>query len=178
MNAMSTTTEAVADLSAQAFWFVSGVVAGIDPGLQGAIALFEPATGWLEVTDMPIYARNGRNVVNGHAVADILTSCAVRFAVIEEPGVRPGQDVGRQARFHRGSGVIEGVVAAKCIPFKFVAASKWKAVVGLKGIGKDGSRDLASRLFPTYSGQFARKKDDGRAESAILAAYAARHGAQ
>jgi hypothetical protein len=29
------------------------IVYGIDPGLSGAIALYRPSDGWLEVHDMP-----------------------------------------------------------------------------------------------------------------------------
>jgi crossover junction endodeoxyribonuclease RuvC len=35
--------------------------------------------------------------------------------------------------------------------------------------GKDGSRLRAIELFPNYGQLFARKKDDGRADAALLA---------
>ncbi len=39
---------------------------------------------------------------------------------------------------------------------------------------KDASRAMACRLFPRHSALFARKKDDGRSEAALLAMYGAR----
>ena len=37
--------------------------------------------------------------------------------------------------------------------------------------GKEQCRPMALRLFPTCAEQFARKKDPGRAEAALLAYY-------
>jgi hypothetical protein len=36
---------------------------------------------------------------------------------------------------------------------------------------KDGAREMAMRLWPSKSELFKRKKDDGRAEAALLALY-------
>jgi len=35
--------------------------------------------------------------------------------------------------------------------------------------GKDGARARAAELFPAYAQMFARKKDDGRADAALIA---------
>jgi crossover junction endodeoxyribonuclease RuvC len=58
------------------------------------------------------------------------------------------------------------------IPHQLVTAAKWKKYFNLsqdKGI----SRRLASERFPHDAEQFSRVKDDGRAEAALLALYAA-----
>jgi crossover junction endodeoxyribonuclease RuvC len=38
---------------------------------------------------------------------------------------------------------------------------------------KDTSRQLAMQRFPDYAEKFVRKKDDGRAEAALIALYGA-----
>jgi crossover junction endodeoxyribonuclease RuvC len=48
----------------------------------------------------------------------------------------------------------------------------WKRALGVKG-DKDVSRQRASALLPRHSGLWLRKKDDGRAEAALIAYYGA-----
>jgi crossover junction endodeoxyribonuclease RuvC len=53
-----------------------------------------------------------------------------------------------------------------------VTPQAWQKAAGVRG-GKDGARQRACELFPNYAGLFARKKDDGRADAACMAWYAA-----
>ena len=48
-----------------------------------------------------------------------------------------------------------------------VSPSTWKAAMGLTS-DKDKARERASFLIPTHKHLFARKKDDGMAEAALL----------
>ena len=50
----------------------------------------------------------------------------------------------------------------------------WKRAVGLSLASKDASRSEAIRRWPAHAACFARVKDDGRAEAALIA-VAARH---
>ena len=52
-------------------------VVGIDPGLTGALALFEPTTGELTVEDVPTFRVNGRGVVDHYGLGRIVVSTAV-----------------------------------------------------------------------------------------------------
>jgi crossover junction endodeoxyribonuclease RuvC len=70
--------------------------------------------------------------------------------------------------FDRARGVIEGVLAAAGIPVRFVAPSAWKRAVGLTLKSKDAARSEAIRRWPDHAALFARVKDDGRAESALI----------
>lgn len=40
---------------------------------------------------------------------------------------------------------------------------------------KERSREIATQLFPEHSKEFAKVKDDGRAEAALIARYASVH---
>ena len=79
-----------------------------------------------------------------------------------------------QARlaFGRSKGVIEGVCAAAGVPVAFITPSSWKRAIGIPP-GKDGAKDAARseaiRRWPGQAGLFARVKDDGRAEAALIA---------
>ena len=70
-------------------------------------------------------------------------------------------------------GVIEGAMAALGLPVAFVTPPVWKRAVGIAP-GKDGAKDAARseaiRRWPAHAGLFARVKDDGRAEAALIGA--------
>jgi crossover junction endodeoxyribonuclease RuvC len=67
---------------------------------------------------------------------------------------------------------IEGVLAAAGLPIAFLTPRTWKRLVGIPP-GKDGAKDAARseaiRRWPQHAALFARVKDDGRAEAALIA---------
>jgi len=150
---------------------------GIDPGLNGAIAFLDTEKGHLSVVDMPTFEvkRNNKakREVSPHGLADVLSlSQNVAGVVLERVGAMPGQGVTSVFSFGRSVGVIEGILAAEHIPVSIVTPQAWQKAAGVRG-GKDGARQRACELFPNYAGLFARKKDDGRADAACMAWYAA-----
>ena len=150
---------------------------GIDPGLSGAIAFLDVEKGHLSVVDMPTFEvqRNGKvkREVSPHGVAAVLSlSQNVSAVVLERVGAMPGQGVTSVFSFGRSVGVIEGVLAAEHLAVSIVTPQAWQKAAGVRG-GKDGARQRACELFPNYAGLFARKKDDGRADAACMAWYAA-----
>ena len=152
---------------------------GIDPGLNGAIAFFDTEKGHLSVLDMPVLEvqRNGKTKkeISPHGLASILTLGACGWkpaAVLERVGAMPGQGVTSVFSFGRSVGLVEGVLAAYNIPVSIVTPQAWQKAAAVRG-GKDGSRQRACELFPNYANLFARKKDDGRADAACMAWYAA-----
>ena len=66
--------------------------------------------------------------------------------------------------------MIKGVLSTLGIPFTPVSPSKWKKTFNL-GKDKNESRAAATRLFPDLASEFARKKDDGRAEAILIAKW-------
>ena len=149
---------------------------GIDPGLNGAIAYFDVEDGHLAIVDMPTFEvkRNSKvkREVSPSGVAHELTVVNVRGVVLERVGAMPGQGVTSVFSFGRSTGIIEGILAAFEMPVNIVTPQEWQKAAGVRG-GKDGSRMRACELFPNYATLFARKKDDGRADAALMAWYAA-----
>ena len=84
----------------------------------------------------------------------------------------PKQGVSSTFKFGKAYGVVIGVVAALKIPVHFVAPSVWKRHFGLSA-DKEEARARALQYWPERAELFARKKDHGRAEAALLARYAA-----
>jgi crossover junction endodeoxyribonuclease RuvC len=67
-------------------------------------------------------------------------------------------------------GVVEAIICSYKIPFSYVTPQSWKKAMQCPK-EKDASRMRASQLLPKFSHNWDRKKDDGRAESALIALY-------
>lgn len=153
---------------------------GIDPGKTGAIAVFRPRSGRLDVFDMPTIeiTRNGKNKVElspimlANQLSDFTHFRPVPKVVMERVGAMPGQGVTSMFSFGRSVGIVEGVLAALCFSVTIVAPRLWQSAAQVRD-GKDGSRARAMELFPAYASYFKLKKHDGRADAALMAWYGA-----
>lgn len=157
------------------------VFIGIDPGVAGALAVICPECG-PRVWDTPvaIVKRTRKEYLVGDMRQVLNLLCGhgrfPRMAVLEEGIPMPSQSSRTTYGTGRGGGLWEGLLAGLGIPYERVAPAKWKKSMGLTGQDKGGSRVLAQRLFPAIAGEFARAKDDGRAEAILLAEYRRRQG--
>jgi crossover junction endodeoxyribonuclease RuvC len=150
------------------------VILGIDPGKSGALALYDPATGALEVEDVPTLQIGSKRTLDHYALARTVDNWARHNPVVylELVGSMPGEGHAGAFDFGRTSGLLCGVCAAHFLRIEWVTPGVWKRALGVKG-DKDVSRQRASALLPRHSGLWLRKKDDGRAEAALIAYYGA-----
>jgi crossover junction endodeoxyribonuclease RuvC len=151
---------------------VTSTIIGVDIGATGALALVDESGELIDVSDMPIL-RDGpsnRPAVNGPLLAELVGRWRADRAFVEYVGARPGA-IGAFA-FGRSRGVIEGVLAALAVPASHIAPAAWKRAVGIAA-GREGAKDAARseaiRRWPAKAALFARVKDDGRAEAALIA---------
>jgi crossover junction endodeoxyribonuclease RuvC len=144
---------------------------GIDIGVQGAIALLTAEGELVEVFDMPVLADGpkGRRSVNAPLLTSIVFKNHATRAFVEYVAARPGEGAVGAFAFGRSRGVVEGVLAACGVPCKFLTPASWKRDVGLSLGSKDASRAEAIRRWPSQANLFARVRDDGRAEAALIA---------
>lgn len=151
-------------------------ILGIDPGASGALVCLCTDTQKLEIFDTPTVTikRGTRQVrqVNAYLLTEIVRELRADRAVVEAVHAMPGQGVSSMFAFGRALGVIEGVLAGLNVPITLVPPAEWTKVMRVKG-GKDGARNRAMEIYPLYAGQFARVKDDGRADATLLATYGA-----
>jgi crossover junction endodeoxyribonuclease RuvC len=153
------------------------IVAGIDPGLTGAIARFDAATEALvDVVDMPIFrlakAGKGSKIVDAYLVAVLLgRGCGHVF--VERQQTRPGQAAQAVAKTFTGYGVILGVIAALGIPVTHVSSHQWKTALRVPA-AKDGARARASELVRGGAAHWPLVKHDGRAEASLIALWGLR----
>lgn len=142
---------------------------GVDPGVSGALAFYFPARPErVAVYDMPAVDKE----VNAVGVQKLIRDFRPVGAVVELVGARPGQGVSSMFKFGLAFGVVRGVIAAESVPMIFVTPAKWKKHFSLNA-DKEKSRALALQTWPVCGDAFSRVKDDGRAEAALLARYAA-----
>lgn len=153
------------------------IILGIDPGLSGALALYNTSEGTVDVIDMPVLevVRNGKKKreVSAQALANQLVGRNITSAFLERVNAMAGQGVTSVFSFGRSSGIVEGVLAAYDIPTTLVTPQAWQKAVGQRA-GKDGSRERAMQLFPAQADLFQRKKDDGRSDAVLIAYYGAK----
>jgi len=151
---------------------------GIDPGLSGAIAVFDLKNGKLTIHDMPTMeirvGKSNKNVISERQLVTILDEPKGAVAFCEKVNAMPGQGVTSMFNFGMGFGIVRGVLAALGYGYTLVTPAQWKKKLGVPQ-GKDGSRHRAMELFPAYAELFRRKKDDGRAEAALIAYWGAVH---
>lgn len=157
---------------------------GVDPGAGGALALVRHLhslggtdTLQVQVVDMPVHVVKDKRRIDLHALVRQLRQWAMVYgdlnALVENVSAMPGQSPNGMFSFGFACGAVQTAVAAADIPMRLVTPQVWKKHYGLKGgrENKDLARQLACRLFPQFADLFARKKDDGRAEAALLANY-------
>lgn len=161
-------------------------IIGIDPGLSGALAIYQPDSGTLRIEDVPTHTlfkaktgggKKAKAYVDLIALANIVdgwigAANKSPLVVIEQVGSMPGQGVASCFDFGRTTGILMGVCAAHFLRIEQVPPSVWKRVLKVPA-AKDGARARASQLLPRHSHYWPRVKDDGRAEAALIALYGA-----
>jgi crossover junction endodeoxyribonuclease RuvC len=72
----------------------------------------------------------------------------------------------QKSRLHRGC------PGARAVPISFITPAHWKRLVGIprgKEAAKDAAKSEVISRWPDKAAMCARVKDDGRAESALIA---------
>lgn len=158
---------------------------GIDPGVSGAIALWDPSIDHLIVEDMPTFTiKRGKSqkrevdVVRLHTMLSNVACNIVQCAIIEQsmPAMRgAGRGVSAMSAHSTGVnwGIAYGCLVATRVPSQIAPPATWKRAMACPA-DKDAARKRASQLLPQHAHLWARAKDDGRAEAALIALYAER----
>lgn len=142
-------------------------IMGVDPGLKGAFAFYFPQyPDRAGVSDMPVVA----GMIDAATLARFVAEIKPDVAIVELVASRPGQSAPSTFKFGEGCGVIRGVLSALNVPVHYASPQRWKRHFHLSS-DKEESRRRALELFPASAALFSRKKDEGRAEAALIARY-------
>jgi crossover junction endodeoxyribonuclease RuvC len=130
---------------------------GVDPGLTGALALLDGAH-LVDIADMPVIA----GTVDAYQLAALLAEWGrVDRVAVELQQAMPRQGVASTFR-----------VAALERPVTHVTPAMWTRQLRV-GANKGAHRRRAMDEWPAMADRFARVKDDGRADAALIALWAA-----
>jgi len=150
------------------------VYCGIDPGLGGAVGFVTAEGVFHAVADMPVLPTStGRRVLDAAGLADVLRTYRPAFVLVERVGARPGEGATGAFSFGHTFGGILGVLGALGLAHDLIQPAVWKRKAGIPpGADKAVSVLTAKRLLPCAARHLTRAKDDGRAESLLLALQA------
>ena len=152
------------------------IVLGIDPGLEGALALYDE-TGLLDVYKMPAVKSTGRGrEVLWATLNDVWNA---RFywaghAFLERVNARPLDGSSSAFKFGSIYGGLRGMIVGKMIPYTLVTPGVWMKEMGVGRGSQEASVIRAEQLFPGHAQHFRGPrggKVDGVAEAALIAKY-------
>jgi len=163
---------------------------GIDPGLDGALAVLDESGAVVSVVDMPtislvkkgkksksgkpLHKRQPMHVVMAEIVKDAKERGNVVVAGMELVSSMPKQGVTSMFSMGRGVGSWEGIVAALDLPIDYITPQSWKKSFGLLGTDKNASILKAQQSIKGAAGYLTLVKHDGRAEAILIAEYTRR----
>lgn len=165
------------------------IITAVDPGLKGGFAVYDTtAADLLAVYPMPVYARQltrakSRNFLDEAGAVATLKSLrdllGAELMCIEAVGGIPGQSAAGAFTFGEGCGIIVGAARAFGYRIERAPPNNWKRAMRVPSSKKPGdktpSRARASEVFPRFASHWGRVGQDGLAEAALIAKFAAEH---
>lgn len=171
------------------------IVIGIDCGLRGAVAFYDPVAKRL-VSTMPMPVITDATLFSGVPIGSVgplkspkleidgytLSRALLRhredisMVVVEKVASSPQMGVVSSFRFGQGFGVVQGVIQALGLPVRYIYPGVWKPGMGLSS-DKSLSTVKAVELFPEWETTFTAKKQRATAdlaEAALIAYYGCR----
>jgi len=161
------------------------IVAGCDPGADGAVAFIDAETcRVIGVVDMPMAGPElmVRDLANELLAALDERRCGHLWVERQNPYAGPGRRIGASSAFHLGERymAVKAIAACHGWPLSIVTASKWKGHYGIRA-DKALALDCAGRLLPEDAGLWTarrgyctRARAIGRAEAALIGLYGIR----
>jgi crossover junction endodeoxyribonuclease RuvC len=154
------------------------LIIGIDPGISGSICFFQDGK-IMDVVEMPtmIEGKKNKKQVNGSQIFNEILERIRNIdkkdikVVIEQVSAMPGQGVTSMFNFGQSYGILKGICSAMQLPMYFVRPAKWKKYFNLINSEKDASRTRAIEIFPYFSTQLSRKKDNNKADAILIASF-------
>ena len=154
------------------------LIIAIDPGISGSICFFEDGE-ILDVIEMPTMTEGKKNKkqVNGSQIYNEilkkikLTDKKNVRVIIEQVSAMPGQGVTSMFNFGQSFGILKGICSAMHLPVYYVRPARWKKYFNLINSEKDASRTRAIEIFPYFSSQLSKKKDNNKADAILIASF-------
>jgi len=145
------------------------IYCGIDPGLSGAIAFLEEAGTIIDVVKMPVIRNGTKRQICVGSLLQLLEKFNPSHTAIEKVHAMPGQGVASMFTFGYCCGLLEGVLAARSLPYGHVTPQAWQKRL-FEGVdaamGKKRSAIVVAKRWPTW-----RSVTDGEADAMCIAEW-------
>jgi hypothetical protein len=149
-------------------------IIGIDPGIQGAIALIDTDQWTLAVIDMPLEAGvKGKSKVSAGGLLQAIRVAQPDHAFLENVTASPQQGVTSAFSFGDGFGCARTALLASGCQLTLPRPQDWKRETKTP-TEKRQATTRAAQLFPSAHSAFYGPRGgayDGRAEASLLAFY-------
>jgi len=145
-------------------------ICGIDPGFKGGLSLIDSETNETVCSPMPVIVTDGKTKLDVDGVIEWFRTNRPERVLLELVHAMPGQGVTSMFNFGKGYGEIIGVSHAMGAPPVYITPQKWKKHFNL-GQDKNASLELVKTLFPDFDRLWKFKKNEGIAESVLIAKY-------
>lgn len=150
----------------------SRVTIGIDPGLNGAIAVLDEQGHVLAAQVLPTLGKGTNRIPDGHRIWKWLQHAHKdSIVILEKVWSQPKEGPTGAFRFGTAYGYLKALVdlsELKCIN---PAATTWKRKMKLYGQDKENIRQLAIAQHPEAREVLKHKKNHNTAEAIFLAEY-------
>jgi len=156
------------------------IVAGIDPGKTGALAVIDLERRVLMVHITPtIRVGKTKRDYDVGAMRDLLLCHPIQMCMIERQQAFPGQGRSSALSLGVGYGIWLGLLGALDVPHQIVSPRLWSGMMmrGVEGVGKQRNIKAARLVFPKQSllaTERSRKPHDGIADALLIAEYCSR----
>lgn len=153
------------------------MILAIDPGLTGALALYDPDLDFLHTEPLPVQWRivnkKKKHELDLKAMFAWIAQRAAHITdvIVEQPAAMPGVGAVSQFNFGRTCGQCEAlIIGMGFTTLSMVHPVKWKSALDVAS-DKRRSRARAAKLLPTHAKKFELARNEGEAEAAMLALY-------
>lgn len=152
------------------------MILAIDPGITGAIAMYDPDIDYLHAEPLPIQWRmvnkKKKFELDLKALHEWIENRRAHIdeVIVEQPTAMPGVGAVSQFNFGRTCGQCEALIIGMGFKITLVHPTRWKAALDVPS-DKRRSRGRAMRLFPMHANKFGANDSEGMAEASMLALY-------
>ena len=151
---------------------------GIDPGAEGAIAIFDDLV-LLHVFDTPIIKIEDQKIMDVNSALSTIGEYAdkIDMVFIEKVGARHGQGVKSMFSFGERFAEVKTLALMLTNDIHFITPQKWKGQAGLIGTDKKESAIKCSKIYPKKKELFVKenkrcksgfKMYDGRGDAVLI----------
>ena len=156
---------------------MTGNVAGIDPGLEGALCVMKRDGTVLDLLDLPaivMRAKPRKVELDEPRIRDILTEWEVGHCYLERAQAMPKQGIVSTGNYMAAYGLVRGILVGLGVPYTLVLPATWKKSMMPDMTRGEKGADMvrAKQLFPDL--ELDRVKDHHRADAVLICEYGRR----